>query len=51
MLDRVLKYDGFYEYFSASGTPQGSSNFRGAAGVLARAIEMVDPSCVPPPVH
>lgn len=38
MLDLVLRYDGFYEWFTRDGKPAGSSQFRGSAGVLYEAI-------------
>jgi hypothetical protein len=40
MLDRVLENDGFYEWYNIEGTPQGSANFKGSAGVLAKSIAM-----------
>ena len=42
MFDRVLKNDGFYEWYSVDGTPQGSADFKGSAGVLAKAIGMFE---------
>lgn len=41
MLDRVIKHDGFYEWWTPSGIPKGSGKFRGSAGVLWKAIEML----------
>ena len=41
MLDRVIKHDGFYEWWTPSGNPKGSGKFRGSAGVLWKAIEML----------
>jgi len=41
MLDRVIKHDGFYEWWTPSGEPKGSGKFRGSAGVLWKAIEML----------
>lgn len=38
MLDRVLKNQGFYEWYSRDGKPSGSGSFRGSAGVLYDAI-------------
>lgn len=38
MLDRVLKHDGFYEWWDRQNNPKGSGTFRGAAGVLGKAI-------------
>jgi hypothetical protein len=40
MFDRVLENDGFYEWYKIDGTPQGSANFKGSAGVLAKSIAM-----------
>jgi len=39
MVDRVLKYQGFYEWYTVEGKPTGAGKFRGSAGVLATAIE------------
>lgn len=39
MLDRVVKNNGFYEWYSRDNTPSGSGTFRGEAGVLYKAIE------------
>ncbi len=41
MIDRVLKNDGFYEWYTVEGKATGSGEFRGSAGVLATAIEML----------
>jgi hypothetical protein len=42
MIDRVLKYNGFYEWYDVkTGEPKGSGNFRGSAGVLYDAIEQL----------
>ncbi|WP_346855585.1 amylo-alpha-1,6-glucosidase [uncultured Draconibacterium sp.] len=40
MFERVLKNDGFYEWYRIDGTPAGSANFKGSAGVLAKSIEL-----------
>jgi hypothetical protein len=40
MFDRVLENDGFYEWYAMDGTPKGSANFKGSAGVLAKSIAM-----------
>ncbi len=40
MFDRVIKNDGFYEWYKIDGTPAGSGDFKGSAGVLGKAIEM-----------
>lgn len=39
MLERVVKNNGFYEWYALDGTPSGSGSFRGEAGVLHKAIE------------
>lgn len=39
MLERVVKNNGFYEWYALDGTPSGSGSFRGEAGVLHQAIE------------
>jgi hypothetical protein len=41
MIDRVLKNDGFYEWYTVEGKAMGSGEFRGSAGVLATAIGML----------
>jgi hypothetical protein len=41
MLDRVLKHNGFHEWWDRQNNPKGSGTFRGAAGVLAKAILML----------
>jgi len=41
MLRRVIKNDGFYEWYARDGKPSGSGHFRGSAGVLAKAIDML----------
>ncbi len=41
MVARVLKNDGFYEWYRKDGKPAGSGTFRGSAGVLGRAIQMM----------
>jgi len=38
MLERVVKNKGFYEWYTPANQPQGSSSFRGEAGVLWTAI-------------
>ena len=40
MMERVLANQGFYEWYRLDGTPAGSAEFKGSAGVLAGAIEM-----------
>jgi len=41
MLDRVIANDKFYEWYAVDGKPKGSGDFRGEAGVLAKAISML----------
>ena len=41
MVDRVIKNNGFYEWYTVDGLPKGAGSFRGEAGVLAKAIEML----------
>ncbi|HZW65473.1 MAG TPA: amylo-alpha-1,6-glucosidase [Hanamia sp.] len=38
MIDRVIKNNGFYEWYTVDGKPAGSASFRGSAGVLYTAI-------------
>ena len=40
MMKRVVANDGFYEWYRMDGTPAGSADFKGSAGVLARSIEL-----------
>ncbi len=40
MMDRVVKNNGFYEWYTIDGKPAGSADFKGSAGVLATSIEM-----------
>lgn len=40
MFERVLKNDGFYEWYKLDGTPAGSADFKGSAGVLAKSSMM-----------
>jgi cellobiose phosphorylase len=42
MLDRVIKNDGFYEWYTPGNKPRGSGTFRGSAGVLWKAIVMLE---------
>jgi hypothetical protein len=42
MTDRVVKNDGFYEWYTIDNKPEGSGTFRGSAGVLYKAIEMLE---------
>ena len=41
MLDRVSRNKGFYEWYGKGNIPSGSGNFKGSAGVLAKAIAML----------
>lgn len=41
MIDRVIANDKFYEWYGVDGKPRGSGDFRGEAGVLAKAILML----------
>ncbi|UZR99093.1 GH36-type glycosyl hydrolase domain-containing protein [Chondrinema litorale] len=42
MTDRVVKNDGFYEWYTVDNKPEGSGTFRGSAGVLFVAINMLE---------
>lgn len=39
MFERVVRNQGFYEWYARDGKPSGSGTFRGEAGVLYKAIE------------
>ncbi len=39
MMQRVISNNGFYEWYKIDGTPAGSGDFKGSAGVLAKSIE------------
>ena len=41
MIDRVIKNKGFYEWYGMGGVPSGSGHFKGSAGTLAKAIDML----------
>lgn len=41
MLERVVRNDGFYEWYGQGEVPSGSGKFKGSAGVLAKAIRML----------
>jgi hypothetical protein len=41
MIERVQKNNGFYEWYSVDNKPRGSGTFRGSAGVLGKAVEML----------
>lgn len=42
MTDRVIKNNGFYEWYTIDNKPEGSGTFRGSAGVLYKAIELLE---------
>ena len=42
MIDRVIKNDGFFEWYTVDNKPKGSGTFRGSAGVLYIAITMFE---------
>ncbi|MCY1634662.1 GH36-type glycosyl hydrolase domain-containing protein [Marinifilum sp. D737] len=42
MTKRVVMNDGFYEWYTEKNEPKGSGTFRGSAGVLYKAIEMLE---------
>ncbi|MCU4155556.1 hypothetical protein J1N10_06180 [Carboxylicivirga sp. A043] len=42
MTERVQKNDGFFEWYTVNNEPTGSGTFRGSAGVLYKAIEMLE---------
>ncbi len=44
MTERVMKNDGFFEWYSVNNEPRGSGTFRGSAGVLWKAIGMLEDS-------
>lgn len=41
MLERVIENDGFFEWYTIDNTPNGSAAFKGSAGVLYDAIELL----------
>jgi hypothetical protein len=41
MVERVKRTGGFYEWWSLDNQPRGSTEYRGSAGVLGQAIEML----------
>jgi glycogen debranching enzyme len=41
MIERVEANDGFFEWYTVANEPKGSGLFRGSAGVLGKAIEML----------
>lgn len=42
MTDRVVRNNGFYEWYTVDNKPEGSGTFRGSAGVLYNAIELLE---------
>ena len=42
MVKRVIENHGFYEWYTIEGKPNGSGTFRGSAGVLLEAIDMLE---------
>ena len=42
MTDRVIRNNGFFEWYTVDNKPEGSGTFRGSAGVLYIAIEMLE---------
>lgn len=41
MLDRVLRDDGFFEWYTRTGEGRGSAEYRGSAGQIAHAIDLL----------
>jgi hypothetical protein len=41
MVERVVRTGGFHEWWTRDNQPRGSGDFRGSAGVLGQAIEML----------
>jgi hypothetical protein len=41
MINLVIKNKGFYEWFTVDGKAEGSAQFKGSAGTLAKAIQML----------
>lgn len=42
MTTRVIKNDGFFEWYTVDNQPEGSGTFRGSAGVLNKSIELLE---------
>ncbi len=42
MTERVMKNDGFFEWYTVKNEPTGSGTFRGSAGVLYKAIQLLE---------
>ncbi|MES2069083.1 MAG: hypothetical protein V4488_01955 [Pseudomonadota bacterium] len=41
MLSRVVRDDAFYEWYTRDGIKQGSGDYRGSAGQIVKAIDML----------
>ena len=41
MLERVRENDGFFEWYTVDNQPRGAGTFRGSAGVLGKAIQLL----------
>jgi hypothetical protein len=41
MVERVIKNNGFYEWYTVNNEPRGSGSFCGSAGTLGKAIIML----------
>ena len=41
MIDLVIKNKGFYEWYAVDGKAKGFAQFKGSAGTLAKAIQML----------
>ncbi len=41
MVERVQQNNGFFEWYTVTNEPKGSGLFRGSAGVLGKAIQML----------
>jgi hypothetical protein len=42
MIDRVVRVNGFYEWWTPDNQPRGSAGFRGSAGVLGHDIDLLE---------
>jgi hypothetical protein len=42
MIDRVVRVNGFYEWWTPDNQPRGSAGFRGSAGVLGYDIDLLE---------
>lgn len=41
MVQKIIQYNNFYEWYNVKGEPKGSNNFKGSAGVICKAIQML----------